>query len=404
MPRPYHSPSSIALGLRCRRAWAYHYIAGLREPAVPWREEMALPRWDHGKGKFVLPDGTFVTAAQRGAALGGAMHEIGESYLLSKGRIDWHSFPGQVFQSGKHHLPHPEKILSKEIETPIGRVPLVKRPGKPKHDREPTVALLVHGVRWAGYKDGLIHAPDEWRRLGVVTTRPVTIDYKSTSNIAEHALTSAELADDVQASLYAIDYCEATGDTAAQMRWIYFEAKKIRRSLPVDTLITLNRAYGTLSHCADLARELDTITRVEDAPQNPEACCDYGPPDRINCRFHRVNGGLCNARRPNRFAPVQIKKKEEIQMAMTEEQKKAFAEKKAATAAAAANKAPDTDDDKGGDDGADEKPTPKAKPAAAKVKAPEGSTAATVAALAAELAAIDKSREAVLAKIRAAVG
>jgi hypothetical protein len=397
--------------LRCRRAWAYHYIAGLREPAVLWREEMALPRWDHGKGKFILPDGTLVTAAQRGAALGGAMHEIGERYLapeLGRGRIDWHSFPGQVFQSGKHHLPMPDRIQAKSIETPIGRVPLVKRSGKPLHDREPTVALLVHGVRWAGYKDGLIHAPDEWRRLGVVTDRPVTIDYKSTSNIAEHALTPAELADDVQASLYAVDYCEATGDTAAQMRWIYFEAKKIRRSLPVDTLITLDHAYGTLSHCADLARELDTITRVEDAPQNPEACCDYGPPDRINCRFHRVNGGLCNARRPNRFAPVQIKKKDEIKMAMTEEQKAAFKAKKEATAAAANKGADDATDTDTSADGAsdEEKPAPKAKPtpAAAKVKAAEGSTAATIAALAGELAAIDKSREQVLAKIRQAVG
>lgn len=363
---------------------------------------MALPRWDHGKGKFVLEDGTVITAAQRGAALGGEMHTIGERYLdPSRGVPDWASFPGQVFQSGKHHLPRPERIRSVLIESAIGRLPLAARPGKPKHDREPTHAIVIHGVKWAGYRDALIDAPDEWQRLGVSPDRAVIVDYKSTSNIAERALTAAELAVDVQASIYAIDYCEATGDNAAALRWIFFEAKKIRRSLPVDTIIDLDSAYGTLSHCADLARELDTITRAEDAPQNPDACCDYGPPDRINCRFHRVNGGPCNARRPNRFAPVQIKKKEEIKMAMTAEQKAEFAAKKEAQKA---KTNPADDADTGGDDTQTEEKAKPAKPAgAAKVKAPEGSTAATLAALAGELAQADKARESILTKIRAAV-
>jgi hypothetical protein len=393
--------------MRCQRAWAYQYIANLREPYMAWREDMALPRWDHGKGKFILEDGTLVTAAQRGAALGGVMHEVGERYLdPSRGVPNWGSFPGQVFQSGKHHLPRPEKIRSVLIESAIGRFPLAKRPGKPRHDREPTHAILIHGVKWAGYRDALIDAPGEWHRLGLLTERPVIVDYKSTSNIAERALTAAELSTDVQASIYAIDYCEATGDNAAAMRWIYFEAKKIRRSLPVDTIITLANAYGTLSHCADLARELDTLTRVEDAPQNPDACNDYGDPERINCRFHRVNGGPCNARRPNRFAPVQIKKKEEIQMAMTAEQKAEFAAKKAAQKAKAGEAETEAKSEEAeGEEAEETKVAPKAPKAVTPkaAKAPEGSTAATVAALAGELAAIDKTRDQVLAKIRAAV-
>lgn len=413
MPRPYHSPSSIALGMRCQRAWAYHYIANLREPYMAWREDMALPRWDHGKGKFILEDGTLVTAAQRGAALGGVMHEVGERYLdPRRGVPDWASFPGQVFQSGTRHLPRPERIKSVLIESAIGREPLAKRPGKPRHDREPTHAITIHGGKWAGYRDALIDAPEEWHRLGLHTERPVIVDYKSTSNIAARALTPDELSTDVQASIYAIDYCEATGDNAAAMRWIYFEAKKIRRSLPVDTIITLASAYGTLSHCADLARELDTLTRVEDAPQNPDACNDYGDPERINCRFHRVNGGPCNARRPNRFAPVQIKKKEEIQMAMTAEQKAEFAAKKAAQAAKANTATNEAKSEETEGEETEETETAPAKskavtpkPAAGPkaTKPAEGSTAATVAALAGELAAIDKSRDQVLAKIRAAV-
>jgi hypothetical protein len=374
---------------------------------MPWCEAMALPRWDHGKGKFILEDGTLVTAAQRGAALGGVMHEVGERYLdPRRGVPDWNSFPGQVFQSGKHHLPRPDRIKSVLIESAIGREPLAKRPGKPRHDREPTHAITIHGVKWAGYRDALIDAQDEWYRLGVETNRPVIVDYKSTSNIAERALTAIELSTDVQASIYAIDYCEATGDNAAAMRWIYFEAKKIRRSLPVDTIIEVDRAYGTLSHCADLARELDTLTRVEDAPQNPDACNDYGDPERINCRFHRVNGGPCNARRPNRFAPVQIKKKEEIQMAMTAEQKAEFAAKKAAQKAKAGEAETEAKSEEAeGEEAEETKVAPKAPKAVTPkaAKAPEGSTAATVAALAGELAAIDKTRDQVLAKIRAAV-
>jgi hypothetical protein len=401
--------------MRCKRAWALHYVAGLREPSVEWREDMALPRWDQGRGKFVLPDGTYVSAAQRGAALGGKVHEIGERYLdPSRGVPDWHSFPGQVFQSGVHHLPRPELIQSALIESAIGRTPLAKRPGKPRHDREPTQAIVIHGVKWAGYRDALINAPDEWRRLGAAGAgdRPVIVDYKSTSNIAEHALTPDELAVDVQASLYGIDYCEATGDDAAAMRWIYFEAKRVRRSLPVDTIISLSDAYGTLSHCADLARELDTITRAEDAPQNPAACSDFGPPDRANCRFHVDNGGPCKARRPlGPLVPLRTKK-EEIQMAMTEEQKRLFAEKKAKATGSAPPSAPDDEakseeaeaEEAEEEEAAPAKPKAVSKPApASKIKAPEGSQAATIAALAAELAAADKARDQVLAKLRNAV-
>ena len=415
--RPYHSPSSISLGLRCKRAWAYQYIARLRDPFVAWREDMALPRWDHGRGLFVLPDGSTVTAAQRGASLGGVMHETAERYLdPSRGKPDWHSFPGQVFQSGRHHMPDPAKIDSLSIEAAIGREPLPT--SAIPHARAPSMALVVHGIRWAGYRDVLIDAPSEWRRLGLDTERPVIVDYKSTSNIATRAMTPAELGVDVQASLYAIDYCEATNDNAAQMRWIYFEAKRDRRSLPVDRILTLSRAYDNISPCADLARELDTITRVEDAEQNPSACSDFGPPDRINCRHHTTNGGPCNARRP--FGPLvtlKPKPKEAIKMALSAEQQAKFAKAKPAAPATddAANEIEKSDAPQVTQSEEAQAPAPRPK-AVAKTKhvlravadvpvapaAPQ-STAALVASLAAELADADAVRDGVLARLRAAV-
>jgi hypothetical protein len=110
--------------------------------------------------------------------------------------------------------------------------------------------------------------------------------------------------------------------------------------------------------------------------------------------------------------PLRIKK-EATQMAMTEEQKAKFAAKKAATAIKAPSEH-EPEEAKSEETDSEEKEETEAAPAApkavtpkpvnaAKVKAPEGSTAATVAALAGELAAIDKSRDQVLAKIRAAV-
>lgn len=424
--RPYHSPSSIALGAQCQYAWARQYVDGAREPNLAWRDEFTELRWDHGLGLFVLPStGERITAAQRGSALGLGLHATAERwYDPTRGEPDWAWFPGQVLASGKHLLPEPTAIERVRIEQEIGDQCLHVR--ESVRDGAPTTFLEVAGIRWAGFVDLEAHGGDELRRLGINALDGVAVcDYKSTSSIERHALTPSELLANPQAALYAIAVGERLGLRSLPERWVYFESKKIRRSLAIDVTAELSRAYDVLGPCADLARTLDMISCSADAPKNPAksvtengvtipACNLYGPPDRINCRHHQTNGGTCDYQ-GRRFGSVlhQISKKKEITTMTSEEKKAAFEAKKAELAAkkAALAAGEAATDEEGEAELAQEAeseaapPAPvKPKPVGAKAKPAEGSQAATIAALAAELVAADKARDAVLAKLRAAVG
>jgi hypothetical protein len=339
MPRPYHSPSSIKLGLDCPFAWALQYIDGNRDPNIEWREEFTELKWDFGANAFVLPrTGEKVTAAQRGSALGLGLHATAERYYDPKrGAPDWNWFPGQVLASGRHLLPEPGAIERVVIEAQIGDEPLPVR----EHTRlgQPTTAIRVEGILWSGFIDLEAHGGDELRRLGIVAPDGMAVlDYKSTSNIAERALTRDELLRDPQAALYAIAVGRRLGLSSVPERWVYFESKKVRRALPVDVTAELSRAHDVIGPCADLARELDMITNSAGARKNTDSCNKYGNPDRINCRHHVENGGTCDARRRRFGQVVQLhNKKPEIVDAMAEitaEERKANFEKKKAELAA----------------------------------------------------------------------
>jgi len=441
--RPYHSPSSIALGLNCQHAYALQYIDGKRDADLPWREEFTTLKWDHGLGLFVLPrTGERVTAAQRGASLGKALHATAERwYEPARGVADWGWFPGQVLASGKHLLPEPSAIERVVIEQPIGDTDLYAdgRVGMAEALRagKPTTAIEVEGILWSGFVDLEAHGGDELARLGITAPDGVAIiDYKSTSKIESYALTRDELLKDPQAALYAIAVGRKLGLTSVPERWVYFESKAKRRALPIDVTAELSRALDVIGPCADLARELDMISHSGDAPKNLSACKKYGPPDRINCRRHISNGGTCDAKHKRFGAPIQlvVKKKEIHDMATqisNEERKAKFEARRAALAAEA--EAAKTSGSVAIDEAAEEpeaeaadeeptdeaetveptpatakpataKPAPAAKPVAAKaVKPAEGSQAATIAALAAELAAADKARAEVLERLRKAV-
>lgn len=425
MTRPYHSPSSIALGASCHYAWARQYIDHARDPNIAWREELTTLKWDHGLGLFVLPrTGERVTAAQRGSALGLGLHATAERwYEPKRGEPDWAWFPGQVLASGKHLLPEPSKIERVVIEAQIGNEPLRSisqpRPGAP------TSAIEVAGIMWAGFVDLEAHGGDELARLGVTAPDGVAvIDYKSTSSIERHALTHAELLANPQAALYAIAVGTRLGLAAVPERWVYFESKKVRRALAIDVTAELSRAHDVIGPCADLARTLDMISQSADAPKNPAksvtengvtipACNLYGPPDRINCRHHMTNGGTCDYR-GRRFGSVvhQISKKKEVAIMVTKEafeaKKAELAAKKAALAAGDARieeeKSETPEEAQGEEESVESAPAPvKLRAVGAKLKPAEGSQAATIAALAAELAAAEQQRDAVIAKLRAAV-
>lgn len=298
MPRPYHSASSIETGARCRRAWAYRYLGGLRDPELSWADIEA---------KRVA-----FTPRQRSTALGKAMHSHLEAWYGSDGTagaLDWSSLPAQVALSGAHLLPHPS-LCEARTEEAIGDVLLPPRPDA--EPGSPTRALLVHGVLWAGYKDlRALPTHAEAERLGLPLGEWVLHDYKSTSSIASWALTPATLATNIAANLYGLDDCIRLDVPRVWARWVYFETKHARRAKCVDADIVRDDALALLEAPALLARELDQITRVEDAPQNPHACGDFG-----GCPFHIKAGGPCNARR-SIGGLIQARVKKEIDMTAT---------------------------------------------------------------------------------------
>jgi hypothetical protein len=373
VPRPYHSPSSIATGQACPRKWALRYIAGLREPETPAQA--------FGKGGHSTLEGHY------------------------EGReVDWTTPAGRVVHAGLHLLPAPDRCELIEVEHGIGRVPL-----PPSHahgsERKPTTALLVHGVKFGGFRDLLVQPTwAEALRIGVTPGVPTTHDWKFTSSIGQYALTPESLARDVQASTYALDACERFKHRAHWVRWVYFQRKGARRTLPIVACITRDQALDVLEKPAALARELDTLERVEDAPQNPRACGDYG-----GCKYHVQAGGPCDARRSiGALIQARVIRKDPRIMALTEEQKAKFNKAKAgaatpAPAEDAATDAPEVTTDlrppvarRG------RKPNPRSAPAPVEDVAPPAAEtqAQTIASLAARLAELEAEHAATLAKIR----
>jgi hypothetical protein len=329
------------------------------------------------------------------------MHTVGERwYEPHRGEPDWQSFPGKVFLSGTHLLPHPSKCTLIQVEAAIGSTPIAVPPGA--RDGHPTQGLLVHGVMFAGYRDLVAMAtPEEAVRLGVTDLEPVLYDYKSSADIERYALTADQLRDDVQANLYALDVSNTFYTPEVPARWVYFATKKARRAKAVDALIHRDHALEVLEPCALLARELDTYTQPADAPCNTGACNDY---NRL-CEHHKDSGGPCDARRPSTGSLIQARVKKEIKMDAAEMKAKFDAlKKKNAAPAQAEEEAPEAPEEEAPEAEApaeEEKPAPKAKPAVAPKPAPKAkaSKEPTVAELASKL----EAAEAHVAEIKAAI-
>lgn len=290
MPRPYHSSSSVELIRACEYAGALRYIEGWKEPEVTWDEiEAGAPH----------------ESRQRSLALGKAMHAQAEAWLRGEDPpYAWESVPGQVFQSGIHHLPAPDGCWF-EVEAGIGDVPL-----NLEDPNAPTTAIEIHGVLWAGFVDyRVIPGEDELERLGLEYPPGgiLTIDHKSSSDIQRWAKTAEDLQADVQASVYAVDTCRRFGLDRMHGRWVYYQTKGARRSRAVDFSLTLERALKNLEEPAEIARKFDRLVTVEQATMNMAACEDYG-----GRPCHQKRGGPCTARRSLRERVVALRRKKEM--------------------------------------------------------------------------------------------
>ncbi len=295
MPRPYHSPSSVELGRRCPRAWAYRYIAGIRKPEPVWSDAL--------KGR------------DRSLALGKAVHATLEAHYTPGAAPDWFWFPGQVAASGLDYLPD-ASTAGVRVETSIGDFPNSSAVGSFEVSPDRGCGLEIAGVRWFGLRD----------LVDVDTAR--VLDYKTTRSIAQYAKGPAELLQDLQANLYAYSAALEFGRDEIDCRWVYFETGKVRRAAPVDFVIRKAEALSVIEAASEVARELDKYDTVDQAPMNVHACGDYG-----GCEFHEKAGGPCNARVAI-GALIQARVKKEPNMALSEETKARLAARAAGGAAA----------------------------------------------------------------------
>lgn len=282
MTRDAHSASSIELGTRCARAWAYRYLDGLKPPEVPWAEIAA---------------GAPCTSRQRSLAFGKALHAAIEAYYRGR-EPDWSSEPGRAAALGLGYLPDPTRCGVVEVERPIGWSRGVPCPPT----ATPTDASIeIAGVRWRGARD-LLLAPDAGERAhvrlpvappGAAPLVPVVlVDHKSSTDVTRWARTPADLATDLQASVYALDVIRVHGGHAVQCRWLYYPRRGPRVALPVDFVVARESAAAVVAAAADTARRLDAIESSDTATPNPSACHDYG-----GCEYHASAGGPCTVLR-----------------------------------------------------------------------------------------------------------
>jgi hypothetical protein len=263
-----HSPSSISLANRCRRAWWLRYGEKIREPELTWAEVCRAIK----QGKR-LPGGA------RSKALGKEVHRLAELYLWMRPSkaaklIDWNDLPGQCLAELIPHLP------------PAGSVP--------RRDVERRVTVKHDGVSFQGLID----------LVGTAAHRVTeSYDHKTTRDLRAYALLphavavalkqpKRSLLNDLQACLYTLARAKETVPAAAGglCRWNYTETDKARRSLPVVQYVPTAHARTIAADAATVAREVEKYRTIDDAIPDTTACDDYG-----GCWYRHE--GHCTVRR-----------------------------------------------------------------------------------------------------------
>jgi hypothetical protein len=255
-----HSPSSITLANRCRRAWWLRYREKIREPELTWAQVKRIQARCKCRGRCrCLPGGA------RSKALGKEVHRLAEFYLWMRParaakRIDWNDLPGQCLAELIPHLP------------PAGSVP--------RKDVERRVTVEVDGVKFQGLIDV----------VGTAAHRVTeSYDHKTTRDLRAYALLphavalqlkqpKRSLLNDLQACLYTLARAKETVPAAAGglCRWNYTETDKARRSLPVVQYVPTAHARTIATDAALTAREVEGYRTIDDATPDTTACDDYG--------------------------------------------------------------------------------------------------------------------------------
>jgi hypothetical protein len=214
------SASSITTFRDCQRKWAWKAIAGISSPPNP------------------------------SASLGLETHDQLENYLTG-GSFDFTKESGEIAASGLEHLPKPN--------TPGMRV------------EEAFAFTSSSGQTYHGYKDVEILPEDG--------ATPLVIDHKTTSDLG-WAKTADDLRKDPQAILYAVDTFRKTGAGQVDLKWIYYQTKRTRKSKLVHLRILPEEALEAFEGIEATAKQMDdiylTVKDVLELPATTSHCSAYG--------------------------------------------------------------------------------------------------------------------------------
>ena len=300
----WHSSSTLALGAGCEYAWALSELQGLREPEIPWSDNLR-PKFNANPWKGEL------SYKMAGAAFGKCGHATAETWYKG-GKPDWTTRPGQALACATHLYPKPEACDEIEVEQEIGDEPsgVTYAPGTPWAYGQHNFIMTVHGIRLAGTRDLLVRSASECRRFELMASSWLLLDHKFRSVVKPtpdqpdpfiYWDTVPKLLAGVQSNLYALDVMRKTGEPHCQGRWVNMSNKanpaegRPHHNKAFDFVITRDHALEVLSELIPLARRLDSIQSVSQAERNPETCFKFGgQPGRIGCSHHVSNGGTCD--------------------------------------------------------------------------------------------------------------
>ncbi len=316
-PREQASPSALQGFAACRRSWGERYLAGRREPSLPWSVAEHIPEPAKPvRGSSALAKATAEALRRawnkvRRPALGTDAHEILGAYMrqncpgawhppMAWREVNWETRAGAVARPAADVLPDPRGLL--EVHTELA-------------------ALVEAPAGWCaecgGYSSAGCHEP--WPRMpgfyDLITVEakhygwtadaePGAVlvcrlwDFKTTSSF-DWAKTAEELAEDPQVLLYALHAMQTWGLEAIECTWIYLLTEGKPRAYPVTVTITRAEAEAAVLEMAETAAEIvETVRafkagrlRVIDLEQNVSACKAYG-----GCVYHADKGGPCAAK------------------------------------------------------------------------------------------------------------
>lgn len=215
---------------------------------------------------------------------GKAVHAQLESYLLG-GEIDFTDETGYVAASGLQHLPAP------------GADGLRVEEGF--HFEGPS------GHTYLGYKD--------WQVPGTVG------DHKTTSDLLRWQKTEDDLREDVQATLYAVDYFRQYPDEeTVELRWVYYQTRGTRKSAVTAIRVGQAETWERFLRVEDVARRMAVAATKQplELPPNTNHCSAYGgcphqgrcnlsPLERMRSHVEQ-NKLLSMLRKPSNGAPAAV--------------------------------------------------------------------------------------------------